>query len=132
MKSGVAALVDAVAEHVARPHDCRGVQVVLTAGDPLDLDAHLGPLDAELARWPFATSGFLTERTLDATINWKAALEAFAENYHFASVHGGSIIGQNTVPNTAGYDAYGVHHRLAFPSPWISPRPRSARSARRS
>ena len=32
MKSGVAALVTAVADHVRRPHDCRGVQVVLTAG----------------------------------------------------------------------------------------------------
>ncbi|GAB3300129.1 M20/M25/M40 family metallo-hydrolase [Epidermidibacterium keratini] len=33
MKSGVAALVVAVAEHAARDHDCRGVQVVLTAGE---------------------------------------------------------------------------------------------------
>jgi phenylpropionate dioxygenase-like ring-hydroxylating dioxygenase large terminal subunit len=100
--------------------------VVLTAGAPIDLDAHLGPLDAELARWPFAGSEFLTERSLDSTINWKAALEAFAENYHFAYVHGGSIIGQNTVPNTAGFDTFGVHHRLAFPSPWIATTPDDA------
>ena len=33
MKSGVAALLVAVAEHAARSHDCRGVQVVLTAGE---------------------------------------------------------------------------------------------------
>ena len=33
MKSGVAAAVVAVAAHVRRPHDCRGVQVVLTAGE---------------------------------------------------------------------------------------------------
>ena len=33
MKSGVAALLVAVADHVRRPHDCRGVQVVLTAGE---------------------------------------------------------------------------------------------------
>ncbi len=33
MKSGVAALVVAVAEHTRRPHDCRGVQVVLTSGE---------------------------------------------------------------------------------------------------
>ena len=99
------------------------VWVVLTAGAPLDLDAHLGPLDAELGSWPLATSEFLTERTLEADINWKAALEAFAENYHFAYVHGSSIIGQNTVPNTASFDRYGVHHRLAFPSPWITSSP---------
>jgi succinyl-diaminopimelate desuccinylase len=33
MKSGVAALLVAAAEHARRPHDCRGVQVVLTAGE---------------------------------------------------------------------------------------------------
>ncbi|MGH8870084.1 MAG: M20 family metallopeptidase [Actinomycetes bacterium] len=33
MKSGVAAAVDAVATHVRRPHACRGVQVVLAAGE---------------------------------------------------------------------------------------------------
>ena len=33
MKSGVAALVHAVADHARRPHECRGVQVVLTSGE---------------------------------------------------------------------------------------------------
>jgi succinyl-diaminopimelate desuccinylase len=33
MKSGVAALLVAAVEHARRPHDCRGVQVVLTAGE---------------------------------------------------------------------------------------------------
>ncbi len=33
MKSGVAALTVAVAEHLSQPHTCRGVQVVLTAGE---------------------------------------------------------------------------------------------------
>jgi succinyl-diaminopimelate desuccinylase len=33
MKSGVAALVVAVADHVRRTHACRGVQVVLTSGE---------------------------------------------------------------------------------------------------
>lgn len=33
MKSGVAAVVTAAAAHAARPHHCRGVQVVLTAGE---------------------------------------------------------------------------------------------------
>ena len=33
MKSGVAALLVAAVEHVGRPHDCRGVQFVLTAGE---------------------------------------------------------------------------------------------------
>ena len=33
MKSGIAAITEAVAAHAARPHDCRGVQVVLTSGE---------------------------------------------------------------------------------------------------
>ena len=33
MKSGVAALLVAATQHARRPHDCRGVQVVLTAGE---------------------------------------------------------------------------------------------------
>ena len=54
MKSGVAALVEAVAAHVADGHDCRGVQVVLTSGEetgcegaltiPSSLLAQGGPL----------------------------------------------------------------------------------------
>lgn len=39
------------------------VWVVLTAGADLDLDAHLGPLDAELGRWQYQDYGYLTERT---------------------------------------------------------------------
>ncbi|SCK46109.1 M20 family metallopeptidase [Streptomyces sp. WMMB 322] len=33
MKSGVAAAVAAAVDHAARPHDCRGLQLVLTAGE---------------------------------------------------------------------------------------------------
>lgn len=96
------------------------VWVVLTAGDPIDVAAHLGPLDAELASAGLGEHEFLTERIVPTAANWKSALEAFAENYHFPYVHAGSILGQNIVPNTAAFDAYGPHHRLAFPSPWIT------------
>ena len=41
MKSGVAALVVAVADHVRRTHDCRGVQVVLTSGEETGCDGAL-------------------------------------------------------------------------------------------
>ncbi len=33
MKSGVAALLVAAAQHARRPHECRGIQIVLTAGE---------------------------------------------------------------------------------------------------
>lgn len=95
------------------------VWVVLTVGEPIDVAAHLGPLDAELTEWGLGASSYLTERELHADVNWKAAIEAFAENYHFPYVHANSIVGQNTVANTAIYDDFGLHHRLGFPCPWI-------------
>lgn len=99
------------------------VWVVLTAGAEIDVAAHLGPLDAELASWSFETYEYLTERELRSEVNWKAALEAFAENYHFPFVHGNSLIGQNTVADTATFDRFGLHHRLGFPCPWIAAAP---------
>jgi phenylpropionate dioxygenase-like ring-hydroxylating dioxygenase large terminal subunit len=95
------------------------VWVVLTAGLPIDVAVHLGPLDAELAAWDLGSAEYLTEREIEAEVNWKAAIEAFAENYHFPYVHKNSIVGQNTVADTATYDGYGLHHRLGFASPWI-------------
>ena len=96
------------------------VWVVLTAGAPLDLDAHLGPLDAELAQWDTATYQHHVYRDLESQVSWKAALEAFAESYHFPYVHANSLIGQNTIPDIGLHDALGPHHRLCFPYPWIA------------
>jgi succinyl-diaminopimelate desuccinylase len=42
MKSGVAAALIATAEHAARPHTCRGVQLVLTAGEETGCTGLLG------------------------------------------------------------------------------------------
>jgi choline monooxygenase len=95
------------------------VWAVLTVGAPIDVAAHLGPLDDELAAWGLGASAYLAERDIGIDVNWKAAIEAFAENYHFPYVHANSIVGQNTVANTAIYDGYGLHHRLGFPCPWI-------------
>ena len=96
------------------------VWVVLTAGEPIDVATHLGSLDEELGAWDLGSAEYLTEREITAEVNWKAAIEAFAENYHFPYVHKNSIVGQNTVANTAVFDAYGQHHRLGFPCPWIT------------
>ena len=96
------------------------VWVVLTTGAPLDLDAHLGPLDDELAQWDLASYGHHTEVQFTSEVSWKAGLEAFAESYHFPFVHGRSIIGQNTLPDIGVHDALGRHQRVCFPYPWIS------------
>ena len=95
------------------------IWAVLTADAAIDLDAHLGPLDDELARWDYANYGYHTDREFSSEVSWKGALEAFAESYHFPFVHGQSVIGQNTLPNTSVYDAFGKHHRMGFPFTWI-------------
>ncbi|MGV0625372.1 aromatic ring-hydroxylating oxygenase subunit alpha [Mycolicibacter minnesotensis] len=96
------------------------IWAVLTVDAELDLDAHLGPLDAELAQWNYQNYQYHDERFLESAVSWKGALEAFAEAYHFPFVHGDSVIGQNTVANTHVYDGFGDHHRIGFPFNWIA------------
>ncbi|MGW4368735.1 aromatic ring-hydroxylating oxygenase subunit alpha [Nocardia takedensis] len=96
------------------------IWAVLTADAPFDLDAHLGPLGAELEQWNYRDFGYHGERMLDSEVSWKGALEAFAEGYHFPFVHGQSVIGMNTLANTHVYDEFGPHHRIGFPFNWIT------------
>jgi len=95
------------------------VWVVLTAGAPLDLTAHLGPLDAELAGWGVDGYAHLTAREFTSDVSWKAGLEAFAESYHFPYVHGGSIVGESTIADVALHAALGPHGRVCFPTVFI-------------
>ncbi|MGA5535126.1 aromatic ring-hydroxylating oxygenase subunit alpha [Mycolicibacterium nivoides] len=95
------------------------VWAVLTADATIDLDDHLGALGPELAQWNYQAYGYHIDREFSSEVSWKGALEAFAEGYHFPFVHGESLIGQNTLPNTAIYDEFGRHHRIGFPFNWI-------------
>ncbi|QLL05977.1 aromatic ring-hydroxylating oxygenase subunit alpha [Mycobacterium vicinigordonae] len=84
------------------------------SGGTLDVAAHLGPLGAELDSWGIGRWAPLGEKVLDSPINWKLAVDTFAENYHFATVH------ENTFAtiarsNCTVFDAFGPHHRLIFP-----------------
>ncbi|WP_374629652.1 aromatic ring-hydroxylating dioxygenase subunit alpha [Frankia sp. AgPm24] len=81
---------------------------------PLDIAAHLGDLGPELASWNVGSWSHVGEKTLDAPVNWKLALDTFAENYHFATVHRDSF-GTFARSNCALFDSYGPHHRLVFP-----------------
>ena len=96
------------------------IWAVLTAGASIDVDAHLGELAPQLAELDYATFGYHDHREFESDVSWKGALEAFAEGYHFPFVHGQSLIGMNTLPNTAIYDEYGRHHRIGFPFIWIT------------
>jgi phenylpropionate dioxygenase-like ring-hydroxylating dioxygenase large terminal subunit len=84
------------------------------SGGPLDIDAHLGELGPELASWGIGDWAPVGEKVLDFPINWKLALDTFAENYHFATVHRNTFA-QIARSNCALFDSYGPHHRLIFP-----------------
>lgn len=96
------------------------IWAVLTAGAAIDVDSHLGPIGPELELMNYAAYGYHTEKEFQSQVSWKGALEAFAEGYHFPFVHGESVIGQNTLPNTGVYDEYGKHHRIGFPFNWVA------------
>ncbi len=83
-------------------------------GGVLDLDSHLGPLDAELAAWE---CGYEVAARMDVPLasNWKCAMEAFQETYHFPYVHARSMPGHGTVANIVTFDQFGRHHRLGVP-----------------
>lgn len=80
----------------------------------LDVATHLGPLAAELESWGIGRWSPLGEKVLECPIDWKLALDTFAENYHFATVHRNTFA---TVArsNCTVFDSFGPHHRLIFP-----------------
>lgn len=88
-------------------------------GGPLDMEAHLGALGPELESWNVADWASVGEKVLDFPINWKLALDTFAENYHFGTVHRDTF-GVFTRSNCALFDSFGPHHRLVFPMKHIT------------
>jgi phenylpropionate dioxygenase-like ring-hydroxylating dioxygenase large terminal subunit len=88
--------------------------VGLDADRNLDVEAHLGELAPQLAAWDFGAWHPVGEKRLDGRLDWKLALDTFAENYHFATVHS-TTFATVAHSNCAVFDAYGPHHRLVFP-----------------
>ncbi len=88
--------------------------VSLDPGTTLDVAAHLGPLADELDSWGIGRWSPLGEKVLDCPINWKLAIDTFAENYHFATVHR-QTFATIARSNCTVFDSYGPHHRLIFP-----------------
>lgn len=88
--------------------------VGLDSGASLDVAAHLGPLADELDSWGIGRWSPLGEKILDSPINWKLAIDTFAENYHFATVHQ-QTFATIARSNCTVFDAFGPHHRLIFP-----------------
>ena len=95
--------------------ECAGFLWISLARDgTLDIPAFLGPLADELESWGIGRWSPLGEKVLDCPINWKLAIDTFAENYHFATVHK-STFATIARSNCTVFDSFGPHHRLVFP-----------------
>ena len=95
--------------------ECAGFLWISLARDAtLDIPAFLGPLAEELDSWGIGRWSPLGEKVLDCPINWKLAIDTFAENYHFATVHK-KTFATIARSNCTVFDSFGPHHRLVFP-----------------
>ncbi len=95
--------------------ECAGfLWVALDPHATLDIRAFLGPLADELESWGIGRWAPLGEKVLDTAINWKLAIDTFAENYHFATVHK-TTFATIARSNCTVFDSFGPHHRLVFP-----------------
>ncbi len=95
--------------------ECAGfLWISLDRNGGLDIPGFLGPLADELESWGIGRWAPLGEKVLDCPINWKLAIDTFAENYHFATVHKNTFA---TIArsNCTVFDSFGPHHRLVFP-----------------
>ena len=95
--------------------ECAGfLWISLEPGATLDIPTFLGPLAEELDSWGIGRWSPLGEKVLDCPINWKLAIDTFAENYHFATVHK-TTFATIARSNCTVFDSFGPHHRLIFP-----------------
>src|ERR1700761_4866924 len=79
-RSGSATLTELAAT------ECAGfLWISLERDATLDIPGFLGPLGDELESWGIGRWSPLGEKVLDRPINWKLAIDTFAENYHFAT-----------------------------------------------
>jgi carnitine monooxygenase subunit len=95
--------------------ECAGfLWISLDPNGKLDIPSYLGPLADELESWGIGRWSPLGEKVLDCPINWKLAIDTFAENYHFATVHK-TTFATIARSNCTVFDSFGQHHRLVFP-----------------
>lgn len=55
------------------------------------LDEHLGTIRDQMAQFDMDKLALIDRYHYDVACNWKVLMDAFAENYHFVSVHRGTV-----------------------------------------
>lgn len=92
--------------------------LIFVKGDPdagpIDVEAHLGSMAAELAGLELAEAEPVKSSRFDVSSNWKYALDTYCESYHLATVHSRTV-GTQSVSNVMAYRNLDGHHRIGFP-----------------
>jgi nitrite reductase/ring-hydroxylating ferredoxin subunit len=88
------------------------VFVQVTADSTMDLDAHLGDFDRELAMIELGKAVRVHEDDLPVTANWKYGLDTFFETYHLNSLHRETFKG--LFSPVCVFETFGRHHRYTF------------------
>jgi len=83
-----------------------------TPGAALDLDAHLGALDADFAAIGLEGAEVVHADMLSVSGNWKYGADTFFETYHLNSLHYETFKG--LFSPTCVFDTFGPHHRFTF------------------
>lgn len=87
------------------------IWVVATPGARIDVAAHLGPIDAEIASYGAADMVMERQEVLRADMNWKFVVDGFFEVYHFATLHA-KTIAPYFHGNYSPFEAFGLHGRM--------------------
>lgn len=87
--------------------------VVLTPGEPLDLDSWLGDFGPVLDEVGLQSFELYSVTELKSP-NWKIVWEGYSETYHFATLHPNSFA-TNQLPNVLLVDKFGPHRRICVP-----------------
>jgi nitrite reductase/ring-hydroxylating ferredoxin subunit len=94
------------------------VWVTLTPGHPIDVEAHLGALDAEIGDLGVAKMTYYSSLAEEPIVsNWKSVAEGLLEGIHVPHVHAGTfnMNPQAAAVDIAFYDAFGPHVRYGMP-----------------
>ena len=83
-------------------------------GASIDIDAHLGGLERDLAAYGLDSYHHYQTQRLHKKINWKMMADTFLETYHFSTLHR-TTVGPLFYANTATYDPFGPNVRLVAP-----------------
>jgi len=87
--------------------------VVLTPGEPMDIDDYLGGMLPEIESLGIEDWHIYKQVELSGA-NWKIVYDGYLEGYHFSTLHKNTIF-TFSMNNVMAYDSYGPHQRIGFP-----------------